>query len=67
MAGKDNGRTRLSLRISEKLADYLDKIVEVGIHGATPSEVVRKFVENEVERMVRERIIQLPERSKSMA
>lgn len=52
-----NGRTRFTVRISEKLADYIDAVVAVGIHGSSNAEVARKFIENEVERLIREGII----------
>ena len=54
-----SGRTQLGIRISERLADYLDATVRLGMHGSTPSEVVRKFIENEVERLVREGLIKI--------
>jgi hypothetical protein len=53
------GRTRFTVRISERLADYLEAAVKLGVHGATNAEVARKFIENEIERLVRERMIKI--------
>lgn len=53
------GRTRLTLRVSDKLADYLAAAVQLGIYGSTQSEVVRKFIENEIARLVREGLIKI--------
>lgn len=54
-----NGRTRFTVRISERLADYLDAAVKVGVYGSSPAEVARKFLENEVERLIREGLIKV--------
>jgi len=54
-----SGRTRFTVRISERLADYLDAAVKLGVHGATNAEVARKFIENEIERLVREGMIKI--------
>jgi len=54
-----SGRTRFTVRISERLADYLEAAVKLGVHGATNAEVARKFIENEIERLVREGMIKI--------
>lgn len=53
------GRTRFTVRISDRLADYLEAAVKLGVHGATNAEVARKFIENEIERLVREGMIKI--------
>jgi hypothetical protein len=53
------GRTRFTIRISERLADYLDAAVKLGLHGPANAEVARKFIENEIERLVREGMIRI--------
>lgn len=60
MAG-DNGRTRITVRITERLAECLDAVLDVGIHGGTTAEIARKFIENEVERLIREGVIKIPQ------
>lgn len=54
-----NGRTRFTVRLSERLADYLDAAVSLGVFGSTRSEVARKFIENEVARLLREGLIKI--------
>ena len=58
-ASQPNRRTRFTVRISERLADYLEAAVKLGVHGATNAEVARKFIENEIERLVREGMIKI--------
>lgn len=52
-----NGRTRFTVRISERLADYIDAAVKLGVHGSSNAEVARKFIENEIERLIRDGLI----------
>lgn len=59
MASPGNGRTRFTVRISERLADYIDAAVKLGVHGSSSAEVARKFIENEVERLIREGLIKI--------
>ncbi len=47
------------MRISERLADYIDAAVKLGVHGSSSAEVARKFIENEVERLIREGLIKI--------
>jgi hypothetical protein len=53
----------LTVRVSERLADYIDAVVAVGVHGSTTAEVARKFIENEVERLIREGLIKVTPRT----
>jgi hypothetical protein len=55
----ENDTSRISIRPSTEVAAYLDQLAEVGIHGKTRSEVARTLVGNEVERLVREGILQI--------
>jgi hypothetical protein len=57
----DNGRTRITVRLTDRLAECLDAVLEVGIHGGTTAEIARKFIENEVERLIREGLIKVPQ------
>lgn len=50
-------RTKFTVRISERLADYMEAAVKLGVHGSTNAEVARKFIENEIERLIREGMI----------
>ena len=54
-----NGRTRFTVRISERLADYVEAVAKLGVHGSTSAEVARKFIENEIERLIREGLIKI--------
>ena len=54
-----NGRTRFTVRISDRLAGYIDAAVKLGVHGSSSAEVARKFIENEVERLIREGLIKI--------
>jgi hypothetical protein len=51
----DNGR--LYVTATPELRHLLDGLAALGIHGGSAAEVARHFVENEVERMVREGVI----------
>lgn len=57
----DNGRTRITVRLTDRLAECLDAVLDVGIHGGSTAEIARKFIENEVERLIREGLIKVPE------
>ena len=57
---RETGRTRITVRLSKRLVECLEAVVDVGIHGASTAEVARKFIENEVERLVREGLIKIP-------
>jgi hypothetical protein len=51
----DNGR--LYITATPELRQLLDGLASLGIHGGSAAEVARHFVENEVERMVRDAVI----------
>lgn len=51
----DNGR--LYLTATPELRQLLDGLASLGIHGGSAAEVARHFVENEVERMVRDGVV----------
>lgn len=48
---------RLSITTTPELRDLLDGLATLGIHGGSAAEVARHFVENEVERMVRDGVV----------
>jgi hypothetical protein len=54
-----NSSARLFIRPSSQVVSYLEQLAELGIHGTTPSEVAKKLIENEVERLIRDEILQL--------
>jgi Arc/MetJ-type ribon-helix-helix transcriptional regulator len=58
-AEPSNGRTRFTVRISDRLADYLEAAVKLGLYGSSSAEVARKFIENEAERLIREGLIKI--------
>lgn len=62
MPRKANGHATkpVSIRLSEQNHKYLTELSKLGIHGVTPSEIAKRFVENEIERMVREKFLALP-------
>ena len=62
MPRKANGHATkaVSIRLSAQNHRYLAELSELGIHGVTPSEIAKRFVENEIERMVREKFLALP-------
>ena len=51
---------RIQVSASDTLVKYLEKLARIGIHGSTPSEVAKHFVQNEIERMIREGILPAP-------
>lgn len=50
---------RVFITLSAQNASYLEDLAQIGIHGVTPSEVAKHFVENGIERMVREGFLKL--------
>ena len=52
-----NNTDRIQIRVSSQIATYLDDLVALGIHGSTPSEIAKHFVENEVERLIKDGIL----------
>lgn len=57
----DNGRTRITVRLTDRLAECLEAVLDLGVHGGSTAEIARKFIENEVERLIRERLIKVPQ------
>jgi hypothetical protein len=56
--GTNNGQTeRLYIRATPELREFLEGLAHLGIHGGSAAEVARHFVENEVERTIREGVI----------
>jgi hypothetical protein len=50
---------RIYIRTSAEIAAYLEELVRIGVHGKTPSEVAKTLVGYEVERLIRERFLEL--------
>ena len=56
--GTNNSETeRLYIRATPELRELLEGLAHLGIHGGSAAEVARHFVENEVERTIREGVI----------
>lgn len=53
---RENGR--LYITATPELRMLLDGLAALGIHGGSAAEVARHFVENEVERMVRDGVVE---------
>ena len=47
------------IRPSSEIELYLQELADIGIHGKTKAEVAKSLVQNEIERLVRERFIEL--------
>lgn len=47
------------IRPSSEIEAYLQDLADLGIHGKTKAEVAKALVQNEIERLVRERFIRL--------
>lgn len=62
---EERGTTRLGVRFSLRIAEYLDQLASLGVHGTTAPEVARKLVENEIERLIREGFLKLPQTASS--
>jgi hypothetical protein len=61
VAGRKSTKTkRVTVTVTEPAYDFLDRLSEIGIHGGSPTEVARKLIENEIERLVRDGILKLP-------
>jgi hypothetical protein len=60
-----NKTVPITIRSSEELAAYLEALARVGIHGKTPAEVAKTLVGNEIERLIRDNILQLRKSKKS--
>ena len=61
MAEKSDS-SRVSIRTSVEIIGFLDQLVDIGIHGKTRSEVAKTLISNEIERLIRERMISLPKK-----
>jgi len=55
---------RVVIRPSAEVERYLQDLADLGIHGKTKSEVAKTLVQNEIERLVRERFIGLRRKGK---
>ena len=53
------GTERIYIRLSAQNASYLQELANLGIHGVTPAEVAKHFVQSGIERMVREGFVKL--------
>ena len=49
----------IHVRPSADVIRYLDDLAHIGIHGKTPSEVAKTLIGNEIERLIREGMLQL--------
>lgn len=54
-----NETARVYIRPSGEVAAYLDQLAKIGIHGKTRSEVAKTLIGNEIERLIRERVLRL--------
>jgi hypothetical protein len=50
---------RFTVRVSDRLAEFIDAAKTLGTLGSTRAEVVRKFIENEISRLIREGMIKI--------
>ena len=64
MTDKTDNNIRINIRTSPELVGFLDQLVDIGIHGKTRSEVVKTLISYEIERLVRENVISLPQNKK---
>ena len=65
--GANNGNSeRLYIRTTPELREFLEGLAKLGIHGGSAAEVAHHFVENEVERMVREDVIEKTMKSRRL-
>jgi hypothetical protein len=52
--------TRINLTVSEQVAQYLEQLSEIGVHGTKPTEVASALISREIERLIREGFLKLP-------
>ena len=52
-------RNRLTISVTPEILGYLDDIAETGIYGKNRPEVAKSLISREVERLIREGIINL--------
>ena len=58
MAAKKENK-RVAISATPEIMNYLEDLASIGIHGKTPTEVAKTLLSNEIERLIREDIIQL--------
>ena len=58
-APNENDSSRLYVRTSAEVAAYLGQLAEIGIHGTTRSEVAKTLIGYEIERLLREGVLQV--------
>ncbi len=56
-SGKND--TRINIRPSDEVLEYLDDLVKIGIYGKTRTEVAKTLVYQQIERLIKERILVL--------
>ena len=52
-----NESARLYIRPSAAVVSYLEELARLGVHGTTPSEVAKTLVGNEIERLMRDGVL----------
>ena len=50
---------RLFLRPSNEVIGYLERLAKIGIHGKNPTDVATNLIGHEIERLIKERILEL--------
>lgn len=63
MGDKDNQdkRDRIAISPSPQLREFLLRLTATGIYGKSPTEVARTLIGLQIERLLREGILKLPE------
>lgn len=56
-----NPTTRISISVTDQLGAYLDALARKGLHGATASEVAKRFVQNGIIEAIRSGDLALPD------
>ena len=56
---KDKDNTRIYIRPSQEIVQYLDELAALGIHGKTRTEVAKTLVGNEIERLIEKGFLQI--------
>jgi hypothetical protein len=59
VADDDSKESRIYIRPSTEVEAYLQDLVTVGIHGKTKSEVAKTLISNQIERLIKDGILQL--------
>jgi hypothetical protein len=54
-----DSNTRINIRTTTEVCEFLDQIVDIGIYGKTRSEVAKSLISIEIERFIREGILLL--------